>query len=485
MPLEPIRVRFAPSPTGRLHIGGLRTALYNYLFAKINHGTTVLRIEDTDQQRSVPGGVEGIVDTLTAYGLTPDEGVVRVNGQLTERGTLGPYVQSKRLHLYHEAAKTLIEQGSAYYCFCTPERLTTLRTSQEQQHLPPGYDGACRALTPADAANRVAAGEAHVIRFRTPRDGATDVEDLVKGKITFRHATVEDAVLVKTDGFPTYHLANVVDDHAMAISHVIRGEEWLPSLPLHLLLYAAFVWDSPSFAHLPLILSTNRKKLSKRDGTTAAEDFLIEYLPMATLNFIALLGWNPKTEQEYYPSLGELERDFSLTKVAKSGAIFDTKKLIHLNRLHMRAADPVTLAKAAKLTCTDDEARSYLPLVIERAERLSDLKPAITFLTEREISYESTVLIPKNGTIERTKEVLMAIIPWLQARSVGEWGSAEPLRTATLAWIAERSWTNQEVLWPIRVALSGSKNSPDVFDIAVALGKERAMQRVQKAVALL
>lgn len=483
--MKPVRVRFAPSPTGRLHIGGLRTALYNSLFAKKQGGTTILRIEDTDQQRSVPGGIAGIVDTLAAYGLAPNEGVSREKGKLIERGNFGPYVQSKRLPMYQGAAAKLIQQGSAYYCFCTSERLAVLRTSQEQQHLPPGYDGTCRTIAPADAATRVAAGEAHVIRFRTPREGATIVTDLVKGEITFRHATVEDTVLMKTDGFPTYHLANVVDDHAMEISHVIRGEEWLPSLPLHLLLYAAFFWEPPLFAHLPLILNANRKKLSKRDGTTAAADFLVDYLPLATLNFIALLGWNPKTEQEYYPSLADLARDFDLAKVNKAGAIFDTKKLIHLNRLHMRTTDPVALAHAAKLSCSEVEARTYLPLVIERAERLSDLQAAIAFLVNPELSYATTVLIPKNGTRERTREVLQTFTAWLPNLPAGEWANASTVRAATLAWIVEKEWTNQEVLWPVRVALSGSATSPDVFDIAYALGKERTLQRLQQALQVL
>jgi nondiscriminating glutamyl-tRNA synthetase len=479
--MKPVRVRFAPSPTGRLHIGGLRAALYNYLFAKKHGGSFILRIEDTDQQRSVQGGVEDIVRTLDAYGIPPDEGVVLNGNEITERGNFGPYVQSKRLATYQQATRELLEQGSAYYCFCTPERLTELRASQEQQHLPPGYDGTCRTIAPVDAATRVEAGEAHVVRFRTPRGGSTQVTDLIRGNVLFRHTTIEDAVLMKTDGFPTYHLANVVDDHAMDITHVIRGEEWLPSLPLHLLLYAAFSWTAPAFAHLPLILNTARKKLSKRDGTTAAADYLSDYLPMATLNFIALLGWNPKTEKEYYASLTDLTEDFDLAKVNKAGAIFDTKKLIHLNKLHMRAADPVQLARTAKLQCAENEARKYVPLVVERAERLTDLQPAITFLTKSVLAYEGEILIPKNGTRERTKEVLQASAAWLADRPVGEWANAANLRPAMLSWIAERSWTNQEVLWPVRVALSGSTASPDVFDIAIALEKEQTLQRLRIA----
>lgn len=479
--MKNIRVRFAPSPTGRLHIGSLRTALYDYLFAKKHGGTYILRIEDTDQKRSVPGGVEDIVDTLQAYGISPDEGVVREDGQLTERGKYGPYVQSKRLPLYQDAAAKLIEQGTAYYCFCTPERLAALHVSQEQQHLPPGYDGTCRTIAPADAMARVTAGETHIIRFRTPREGTTQAQDLVRGSVTFRHATIEDTVLMKTDGFPTYHLANVVDDHAMQITHVIRGEEWLPSLPLHLLLYAAFAWEAPVFAHLPLILNTNRKKLSKRDGTTTAADYLADYLPMAMLNFIALLGWNPKTEQEYYPTLASLAQDFDLAKVNKAGAIFDTKKLIHLNRLHMRAIDPRELSRAAKLTCSDTEARTYLPLIVERAEKLSDLAGALEFLVTSELKLETDLLVPKNGAREKTKEILQAMSSWLPGLPVGEWGHADALRKSILPWIVERGYTNQEVLWPVRVALSGSKASPDVFDIACALGKERTLQRLQKA----
>lgn len=480
--MKPIRVRFAPSPTGRLHIGGLRAALYNYLFAKKHNGAFILRIEDTDQQRSVPGGVEDIVNTLYAYGIPPDEGVVLEGGKITERGASGPYVQSKRVATYRAAADKLVVQGSAYPCFCTPERLAALRTSQEQQRLPPGYDGACRTISPADAATRVAAGEGHVIRFRTPREGSTVVNDLVRGGVTFRHGTIEDAVLVKSDGFPTYHLANVVDDHAMEVTHVIRGEEWLPSLPLHFLLYAAFSWEAPAFAHLPLILNTNRKKLSKRDGTTAAADYLADYLPMATLNFIAFLGWNPKTEKEYYASIDELTHDFDLAKVNKAGAIFDTKKLTHLNKLHMRATDPVALAQVAKLTCTNGEARKYVPLVVERAERLSDLQPAIAFLTAAELTYDAKLLVPKNGTSAHTREVLQAFLDWLPVRPAGEWENAPALRRETFAWIAASGLTNQEVLWPVRVALSGATASPDVFDIAIALGNERTMKRIQEAI---
>ena len=481
--MTPIRVRFAPSPTGRLHIGGLRSALYNYLFAKKQQGTFVLRIEDTDQKRTVPGAVEDIVDGLHAYGLIPDEGFVRESGALVERGSYGPYVQSKRLHLYRSAAETLVEQGGAYPCFCTPERLAALRAQQEAQHLPPGYDGACRSLTPAEAKQRQQAGESHVIRFRVPTDGATTSRDLVRGDVTFRHATLEDAVLLKSDGFPTYHLANVVDDHAMAISHVIRAEEWLPSLPLHLLLYQAFGWQAPAYAHLPHVLGPTRKKLSKRDGHTAATDYLEAYLPSAVLNFIALLGWNPKTEREFYHTLPELVEDFDIAKVNTSGAIFDVKKLEHLHRLHLRATAPERIAQAAHLPLREDEARRYIPLVIDRAVKLTDLEPALSYLTGNCPMYDASLLIPKQGSAEHTNVRLRAVLEWLNSLSDAYWESSSSMREQCIAWIAEQRWTNQEVLWPFRVALTGSRTSPDVFDSAVALGKERTLQRLQEAIA--
>lgn len=480
----PVRVRFAPSPTGRLHIGGLRSALFNYLFAKKHSGTFILRIEDTDQKRTVDGAVEDIVRALNAYGLVPDEGLYNPEKLGEERGNYGPYTQSKRLPLYKTAVDTLVEQGSAYPCFCSSERLQSLRTSQENQHLPPGYDGLCRNIPIDEAKVRITKGEAHVIRFRMPHDGSTVAEDSIRGKVSFSHSTLEDSVLLKTDGFPTYHLANVVDDHAMEISHVIRAEEWLPSLPLHLLLYKAFGWPTPTFAHLPLILGPGRKKLSKRDGATAASDYLRDFLPSAVTNFIAFLGWNPKTDREYYATLDELAADFELTRINKAGAIFDTKKLRHIHRQHMRAVPPSQLAKYAGLALTDAEAERYMPLAIDRAHTLPEVAEAITFLTHDTLTYDAALLVPKNGSPAETKITLAALRDFWAALDT-EWGSATTLKTTTLAWIPEHQLTNLTVLWPARIALTGQKNSPDVFDVAVALGKTRACTRLEHAVELL
>ncbi len=336
--------------------------------------------------------------------------------------------------------------------------------------------------TPDEARRRRTAGEPCVIRFRTPKKGQTVAHDLIRGDVTFKHETLEDVVLFKTDGFPTYHLANVVDDHAMDITHVIRAEEWLPSLPLHLLLYAAFTWTPPEFAHLPLILGPTRKKLSKRDGDTAAADFLNEYVPMAMVNFISLLGWNPKTEQEYYASLDVLVKDFDLAKVNKAGAIFDVAKLKHLNRLHMRALPPEKLATLMQLECTADEAIRFLPIITEKAETFSDVRSGIAFLLAAELVYEPSLLVPKAGTREKTITVLTAFLQWLPTCGEQTWRNAEALKAETLAWVAKNSWTNSEALWPLRVALSGLAKSPDVFAIACALQKVKVLERIQRAI---
>ena len=477
-----IRTRFAPSPTGKLHIGSLRSALFSYLFAKHHKGTFILRIEDTDQKRTVDGAVEDIIRTLSAYGLTPDEGAYNPDNLAEERGTFGPYTQSKRLPLYREAVQTLVQQGSAYPCFCTPERLQQLRASQENQHLPPGYDGTCRALAPDVAKTRMSNGEAHVIRFAMPPEGETIAEDAVRGKVKFAHTTLEDSVLLKTDGFPTYHLANVVDDHAMHISHVIRAEEWLPSLPLHIQLYKAFGWQLPIFAHIPLILGPGRKKLSKRDGATAAADYLQEYLPSAVINFIAFLGWNPKTEKEFYESLAALIEDFDLAKVNTSGAIFDTEKLRHLNRLHMRTLPPIQLAKCAGLTLTDGEAQRYLPLAIDRATTLPEVASGIAFLKNDTLTYDATILIPKKSDAASTKNALQSLLTFWKTLN-NEWQDATTLKKVTLSWIIAQQLTNLAVLWPARVSLTGQQNSPDVFDVAIALGRARACARLEQGIA--
>jgi glutamyl-tRNA synthetase, bacterial family len=335
-----MRTRFAPSPTGFMHVGSLRSALYDYLLAKKFGGSFILRIEDTDQTREVEGAVENIIKILSWAGLDYSEGPGKP-------GICASYIQSERLSIYNKYAQQLIEQGDAYYCFCSTERLDQMRERQRAMSLPPAYDRRCRNLPKEEVDKNLASGHNHVIRMKVPLEGQVIVKDLIRGDIVFDYKVLDDQVLMKSDGFPTYHLAVVVDDHEMEISHVIRGEEWLPSTPKHLLLYKYFGWTAPEFAHFPLLLNPDRSKLSKRQGDVAVEDYRDKgYLPEALINFIALLGWNPGDgdEREIF-SLPELVNEFTIERVGKSGAVFDIEKLQWLNGVYIRKNSAQELKK--------------------------------------------------------------------------------------------------------------------------------------------
>ena len=354
----PVRVRYAPSPTGFLHLGGLRTALYNYLFARANDGTFILRIEDTDKSRQVAGSIEGLIRALKWCGVDYDEGP-KINDSLDtivgDHGAHGPYVQSQRLPTYHAHAYDLLTSGKAYRCFCTPQRLEAVREAQAKKGQPTLYDRTCAKLPAGEAERRAAAGEPHVIRMYVP-SGQSHLADQVVGDVTFGHAVVDDQVLLKSDGFPTYHLASVVDDHLMGISHVIRGQEWLSSTPKHLLLYSAFGWKPPAFAHLPLLLNPDRSKLSKRHGDAAVEDFVAAgYTPEGLVNFVALLGWTPSSSSNSsgasvseVMSLEEMVRSFRLSDVNKSNAIVDRGRLDFFNGEQIKRMLTAGSAGAAK-----------------------------------------------------------------------------------------------------------------------------------------
>ncbi len=327
--LSNIRVRFAPSPTGYLHVGGLRTALYNFLFARKSGGKFILRIEDTDRARFVEGAVENLISTLRWAGLEYDEGP-GIGGEF------GPYVQSERTEIYKKHIDLLIENGTAYRCFCTPERLDQMRKAHDLNRGIPKYDRTCLRLSEKEIQDNVAEGKKFVVRMKVPDSTMVRFSDIIRGEVEFSSEQIDDQVLIKSDGYPTYHLANVVDDHLMQISHVIRGEEWLSSTPKHVLLYQFFGWDMPQFAHLPLLLNPDRSKLSKRQGDVAVEDYRAKgYLNEALVNFIALLGWNPGDDREIF-AIDELEKEFSLEKVNKAGAIFNFEKLNWLNFQHLR-----------------------------------------------------------------------------------------------------------------------------------------------------
>jgi glutamyl-tRNA synthetase len=486
-----------------MHVGNFRSALYNYLYARKNQGVFFLRIEDTDRTRLVEGGVENIIRTLAAMGLTYDEGpFLTQDGRLEQRGAVGPYIQSERLDIYRAHAGRLLEQGDAYRCFCTQERLERLRKEQEAARLPPGYDRYCRDLDPQEAAKHEKSGEPHVVRFKMPREGETEFHDMVRGPVTFRNVLQDDYVLLKSDGYPTYHLANVVDDHLMGTTHVIRGEEWLPSTPKHVLLYKAFGWTPPQFAHLPLLLNPDRSKLSKRQGDVAVEEYLDNgYLPEALANFVALLGWNPSGEREVY-GLDELIEAFDVKDVNSAGAVFNREKLDWLNGKYLRALPPEKLAaRAAPFfvragllhgagdgwkvassgeTLSAAEFGRLLSLERERVKTLGELPDATAFLLDDRLDYPAERLSWKDqpaGEVFARLEGMRECLGDIPEEAF----TLKDLEDRVKAFIVEKGWGNGDTLWPLRVALSGREKSPSPFEIMAVLGKMRTIRRVENA----
>ena len=493
--MKDVRVRMAPSPTGFMHVGSLRTALYDYLFAKHHKGVFVLRIEDTDQTRLVEGAVENFVETLHDFGMNPDEGPIWVDGKVVEKGEYGPYTQSKRLDIYKKYADELIVKKAAYYCFCTPERLQELRQSQEAQKLAPKYDKHCLNLSDEEIHKRIDSGEKHVVRMNVPKDQNISFTDLVYGEITISSNDVDDQVLLKSDGFPTYHLAVVVDDHLMKITHVLRGEEWLPSTPKHILLYSAFGWEVPQHVHLPLLLSKAKKKLSKRDGDVAVSEFLAKgYLPEAILNFVAFLGWNPKTEQEVF-SLPELVEAFAAEKINKSGAVFDLEKLDWLNGLYIRQIALPELQKKvepflkqANLNVEnfpDEFIQEILKMERERLKKLSEIGERVNYFFI-EPQYAGELLIWKKSDKEATHKILQAVYSHVQEIPADKF-QKEFLETEIKKFLAENNIGTGDALWPLRICLSGLEASPSPFEIMGAFGvlpngKDTILNRINTAI---
>ncbi len=482
-----IRTRFAPSPTGYLHIGSLRTALYAYLVAKQQQGTFILRIEDTDQERYVPGAVEKLIIALDNFGLTADEGVKLQGDQVTSTGDFGPYIQSHRLATYQAAAEKLVNEKKAYYCFCSEERLEKLRESQKAEKKVPKYDGFCRNLEPLEASKRLKMGEKAVVRYKVSPDTEIVCNDQIHGQIVVKSEDLDDFILLKSDGFATYHLANVVDDHNMKISHVIRGQEWLPSLPKHVLLYQAFGYQMPIFVHLPLLLNPDRSKLSKRQGDVAAEDFLQHgYLSQALVNYVALLGWNPGTEQEIF-TLEELIKTFSLDKIHKSGAIFDRQKLDWFNAEYIKNIvsrqgeeyqNLIALAKKY-LSGHEDRAEDVLKLFSARINKLEDLAELSAFLWQVP-NYETKNLIFKKSTLENTKKGLSLASELLSKLEKEQWRS-EILNQNLQNIVTQNGLTPGDVFWPIRFALSGLDKSPSPVEILEFLGPAESLKRISWA----
>jgi glutamyl-tRNA synthetase len=475
------RVRFAPSPTGYLHVGGLRTALYNYLFAKKNNGKFILRIEDTDQSRYIEGAVENLIASLKWAGLTFDEGP-------DVGGNYGPYLQSQRLEIYKKHANELISKGDAYYCFCTAERLKALRQEQEKQKLPQAkYDKHCLALSKSEIEEKLQQKIPHVVRLNVRPNQKIVFDDVIRGRVEFDSNNVDDQVLVKSDGFPTYHLANVVDDHLMEISHVIRGEEWLSSTPKHVLLYEAFGWRKPVFAHLPLLLNPDRSKLSKRQGDVAVEDYGGKgYLKEALINFVALLGWNAGDDKEFY-YLEELVNAFSLERVNKSGAVFDIVKLNSLNALHLRQKSNEEILELLKKEVLNSEFSTldlhdeFLLLVIEAMkERVSFVREFITeckYFYSPPIEYEQKS-IEKNWKLETPQQMKKLVEAFEQLSNP----TKEDYEHSLTKVAEELNVGKGKLIHPLRLAVSGQSTGPGVFDILFILGKDEVVNRIDSAI---
>lgn len=483
-----MRTRFAPSPTGFLHVGALRTALFAWLMAKKNGGTFTLRIEDTDQAREVEGATQNIVRTLMMAGIAPDEGVMLDStGALTEKGDYGPYHQSKRLPLYKEHLETLVQAGHAYHCFCTSERLDLMRKEQQQRKQAPMYDRMCLSLSKEEVAAKLAAGEKHVIRMKVPHEETIVYEDAIYGTLTFKGYTVDDQVLVKSDGFPTYHLAHAVDDHLMKIDLVIRGEEWLSSLPKHLLLFRFFGWDAPKYAHVPLLLNKDRTKLSKRQNDVAAEDYLQKgYLPEALMNFLALLGWNPGTEQEIF-TRDELIQAFTLERVQKSGAVFDLEKLNWLQGQWIRKLSTedfveriFPLVSAVHTSAVKDQAFTQrAALIQERITLLSEAPDILNFFYVEPRPTMELVASPKQK-IEPSMvpTILLFLETELSKIDANAW-SVESITNAIETALPASEMKKGQVLWPLRAMLTGQPFSPGAYEVAALLGKEETLRRLK------
>ncbi len=476
-----IRLRFAPSPTGFLHIGNLRTAFFGYLLAKSRGGKFILRIEDTDNKREVEGAVESLLDVLHWIGIELDEGPGNIGGNY------GPYIQSQRLGIYKEQIDKLLSADKAYPCFCSEERLTKMREDQIAAKKAPGYDRCCRSLSKEDVAAKIAAGEKYVIRQKMPLEGEVKVYDELRGEIIFKASELDDHVLIKSNGVPTYQFASVVDDHLMEISHVTRGDEWLGSFPKNILLYEAFGWQAPKFIHLPLLLNKTGGKLSKRQGDVFVEEYRNKgYLKEAIINFCALLGWHPKGDQEIL-SLEELKNIFNVDGLGASPAVFDIEKLDYYNAYYLRqkeAAELIPMIKPylieAGLDVNDLRLEKFILLTKDRLKKLSDVPEAISFFYNLP-EYEESLLAWKGMEISEAKENLKEVLSKLESFSDGNW-SKERLETEMLAWVKEeKEGKNGNYLWPMRVALSGLKNSPSPFEIAWALGKEETLARIKKA----
>lgn len=489
-PESPVRVRFAPSPTGRFHIGSARTALYNFLLARQTSGTFILRIEDTDQKRFDPQAEHELIESLRWLGLSYDEGP-------DVGGPHAPYFQSHRQDLYAQRAQELIEAGHAYYCFCSPERLADVRKRQQQRGEPPRYDGLCRAIEPAEALRRVESGESYVIRFKTPKEGTTRAIDLIRGPIEVENATIDDYVLVKSNGMPVYHLAALVDDHEMQITHVLRGSEWLPTFPLHVLIYQAFGWEQPTWIHLSVFLNPSGKgKLSKRHSGGKQDVqavFVLDmremgYLPEAVLNWIALMGWSYDDRTEEF-TLDELIEKFSLEKLKPSPAAVNFSKLDHFNGLYIRSLEIEDLVERlepfftqAGLEADRAALRQIAPIIQERIRTLDEAVDMAAFFFRDEVEPDPQGLVGKKldpaqsaAALEHARRVVA------EAASM----ETEPLEALLRQAADELGLSAGQLFGMLRMAVTGQRVSPPLIETMGIVGRETVVKRIGRAIEIL
>ena len=470
-------VRFAPSPTGPAHVGNAYIALFDYAFAKKTGGRFILRIEDTDRERSKPEFEDLLFRSLKWLGLQWDEGP-------DVDGPAGPYRQSERRDIYAEHAQRLVDSGKAFPCFCTQERLAELRARQKAEKLDYGYDGKCKSISPEEAKRRIAAGEAHVIRLDVPREGKTAFQDIVRGEVVFENAGIDYQILLKSDGYPTYHLANVVDDKLMGVTHVVRAEDWISSTPKHILLYEAFGWPPPVFVHMPLLRNPDKSKLSKRKNPTSVDWYREQgFLPEALLNFLANMGFSMGEDREIF-TLEEFVEAFNWDRVGTGAPVFDLQKLEWMNGEYIRMMSLDELARRLREGFLGDREigdallAKILPLVQERLKKLTDFAPMTEYLFADMVDPDPADLVPKKRNAEETAEALTIAAERLEA--VGEWRT-EPTENACRDLCQELGWKARDFFMPIRVAVTGSRVSPPLFESMEILGKDKSLARLRAA----
>lgn len=479
-----VRVRFAPSPTGYLHIGGARTALFNWLFAKKMNGTYILRIEDTDEVRSTAESVGGILESLRWMGFHWDEGP-------DVGGKYGPYFQMQRQESYKKYANQLLEEGKAYHCFCTPEELDSMRRQAQLQKIPPKYDGRCRRLSPEEAKKSLDGGRPHVLRYKMPLEGVTEFHDMIHGTVSFENKLLQDFVIVKSSGIPTYNFACVIDDHLMEITHVIRGDDHLSNTPSQVQLYQAFGWKVPPFAHLSMILGPDGSRLSKRHGATSVTEYRdLGYLPFALMNYLALLGWSTSDSQQIFTSRTELIEKFDLERCQKSPAVFDPQKLLWMNGEHIRATSIEDLTmhvlpwlENANLVPKEGPhplapLERLVALEKEKYKLLSDAPGLLSFLLKEDLEYDPQA-VEKVLKAPGAKEVLIGMTEKMEKLEPFNAKTSEEL---SRAYAKEKGIKTGAVFHPLRVAVSGKTTGPSLFDMLEVLGKEKVLKRIRQVV---